>query len=61
MPQYEPQYLALLDERGVGSTLHRVFVGAALLCVEPKPERCHRRLAAGYLAQQWGGFSVVHL
>jgi uncharacterized protein (DUF488 family) len=60
---YEPAYLALLDGRRVAETLdRRLFdVPVVLLCSEPEPDRCHRRLAAEYLAEHWGGTTVSHL
>jgi len=35
--------------------------GGCLLCSEDKPEHCHRRLVAEYLAEKWGDVDVVHL
>jgi uncharacterized protein (DUF488 family) len=32
-----------------------------LLCSEPTPEHCHRRLALEYLRDQWGGIGIIHL
>jgi hypothetical protein len=32
-----------------------------LLCTEPTADQCHRRLAAEYLQQHWGGLEIVHL
>jgi len=60
---YEPRFLALLAERGVEHVVdRRLFdVPAVLLCSEPGADRCHRRLAAEYLAQHWGGAKIVHL
>jgi uncharacterized protein (DUF488 family) len=34
---------------------------ACLLCSEPTPERCHRRLVAEYLKAHWGNVDVQHL
>ena len=34
---------------------------AVLLCSEPKPEKCHRRLVAEYLGDKWGDVRVIHL
>jgi uncharacterized protein (DUF488 family) len=61
--QYAQRYLALLAERRVAEVLDRALfdVPAALLCSEPAPDCCHRRLAAEYLAAQWGGLQVLHL
>ena len=59
---YERSYLELLDERQVKHALDRaLFDKAVLLCSEPTPERCHRRLAAEHLAARWGDVAVVHL
>jgi uncharacterized protein (DUF488 family) len=62
-PEYERRYRALLDERGVASKLDRKLFDApaALLCSEAKPDQCHRRLAAEYLALHWKDMKVVHL
>ncbi len=61
--EYERRYLELLEERRVGERLSRgLFEGpAVLLCSEPTPERCHRRLALEYLDRRWGGLEIVHI
>ena len=61
--QYERDFRALLDQRRVEETVdRRLFdVPAVLLCGEPKADRCHRRLAAEYLAEKWGDVRIVHL
>jgi uncharacterized protein (DUF488 family) len=53
--QYEAAFLVLMRERGVPEALDAAeFAGTvALLCSEPGPEKCHRRLIAELLAQQW--------
>ena len=54
-PAYEAAFLETMKERGVperldtGSWSSRV----ALLCSEPGPEKCHRRLVADLLAVYW--------
>ena len=60
---YETRYVDLLIERAAETTVdRRLFdVPAVLLCSEPSPEHCHRRLAAEYLARKWGNVNVVHL
>ena len=62
-PAYEPRFRALMAERQVEQVVDRdVFsVPTVLLCTEPTPERCHRRLVLEYLQQHWGGLEVVHL
>ena len=61
--EYEPRFLALLQERQVERTVdrHLFDVPTVLLCSEPAAQRCHRRLAAEYLARAWGDATVVHL
>jgi uncharacterized protein (DUF488 family) len=52
---YETGFLALMRERGIPQAVdpcmwpHR----ATLLCSEPGPEKCHRRLVADLLAAHW--------
>ncbi len=63
-PEYERQYLALLRARGVEKQVDlRLFEeGAVLLCSEPEPGQCHRRLAAEYLrGAVLPGAEIVHL
>jgi 3-oxoacyl-[acyl-carrier-protein] synthase III/uncharacterized protein YeaO (DUF488 family) len=52
---YEADFLGLLKERGVPQTLDTAAWAAriALLCTEPGPEKCHRRLVADLLAERW--------
>jgi uncharacterized protein (DUF488 family) len=61
--EYERRFRALLDERRVEDRVDRRWFDkpAALLCSEPTAEHCHRRLAAEYLAEQWGGAEIKHL
>lgn len=52
---YEKKYLQLLKERRVPRALDTASwpKNVALLCSEPGPEKCHRRLAAELLAGNW--------
>ena len=54
-PGYEATFLGLMKERGVPEQIKAAgFAGvAALLCSEPGPEKCHRRLVAELLANYW--------
>ncbi len=47
-PRYEALFLRLMGERGIPQSLDlSEYEGTvALLCSEPQPEKCHRRLAA---------------
>ena len=35
--------------------------GVILLCSEPEPDHCHRKVAAEYLAEKWGSVEITHL
>lgn len=60
--EYDRRYLALLSERRVNASLDpSEFDLACLLCSEDKATRCHRRLAAEYLARHWSAIEVLHL
>ena len=52
---YEPAFLALMRERGIpeGISPSSFASVVALLCSEPGPEKCHRRLLADLLAKHW--------
>jgi uncharacterized protein (DUF488 family) len=54
-PAYETDFLALMKERGVPAILDTASWPStvALLCSEPGPEKCHRRLVADLLAAHW--------
>lgn len=60
---YEVVYSALLRERKVDKSVPRSLFAtrSVLLCSEEKPEHCHRRLAAEYLAKKWGEVTITHL
>jgi len=60
---YEGAFRRLLAERHVETLIDRALFSqqAVLLCSEPTAEKCHRRLAAEYLAAAWGQTTVVHL
>jgi uncharacterized protein (DUF488 family) len=61
--EYSARYLDLLKERGVENVLsyESFSTTTALLCAEQRPDRCHRRLAAEYLAAAWPGVTIRHL
>jgi uncharacterized protein (DUF488 family) len=60
---YERQFLELVREREIETTVPRELVdGGCLLCSEHEPDQCHRRLVAEYLQACWGGdVRVEHL
>jgi uncharacterized protein (DUF488 family) len=60
--EYEKQYLELLENRKIAERLKNANLdGACLLCAEPTPEHCHRRLLAEYLRDNFEGIEIVHL
>ena len=59
---YEKQFLALMAARRVEETVDKdLLAGGCLLCSEPTPEHCHRRLVAEYLREKWGDVEIEHL
>ena len=59
---YQRRFLDLMAERRIETQIEpRLLAGACLLCSEPTPHHCHRRLVAEYLRDQWGGMAIQHL
>jgi uncharacterized protein (DUF488 family) len=59
---YERKFVDLVKSRKIESTIKReVLSGACLLCSEPTPHHCHRRLVAEYLSDKWGDIAINHL
>lgn len=59
---YEKQFLALMAERRIETFIDKNLVAdACLLCSEPTPHHCHRRLVAEYLQGRWGDIDIQHL
>ncbi len=61
--EYERSFMALLAERKVEEAFSPDLfaVPTVLLCSEPKPDRCHRRLVLEYLQKKWGNIQPIHL
>ena len=60
--EYETQFNALMAERKVEDELDRTIIdGSCLLCSEPTPEHCHRRLVAEYLKGKWNDIAIEHI
>ena len=61
--EYETAFLSLMTERRIEDAIPEdLFTRrVVLLCSEPTPERCHRRLVIEYLDRAWGGVQAVHL
>ena len=59
---YERKFNSLIGSRHIESTLDKdTLDGACLLCSEPTPHHCHRRLVAEYLREHWGNVEIKHL
>ncbi len=60
--QYEQKFIELLNTRRVQDLVTPEFMDkACLLCSEPTPDQCHRRLVAEYLKSKWGKVEIHHL
>jgi uncharacterized protein (DUF488 family) len=61
--EYERRFLALMSDRKVEEKLDSgIFaVPTVLLCSEPTPDHCHRRLVLEYLQQKWSNLTIHHL
>ena len=60
--EYEKSFRELLTIRKAEKlvTLEEID-GSCLLCSEPLPDKCHRRLVAEYLDDRWGNLKIRHL
>jgi uncharacterized protein (DUF488 family) len=58
---YRVCFTQLLTERRIETLDPTLIDGGCLLCSEALPHRCHRRLVAEYLRDQWGGLDIVDL
>ncbi|HEV7129250.1 MAG TPA: DUF488 domain-containing protein [Ktedonobacterales bacterium] len=61
---YEPDFAALLAQRDVPALLaeiERRFARPCLLCTEPEPDQCHRRLVAEAFVRLRPGLEVRNL
>jgi len=58
---YRNRFLELMSERKIEQRLSPSdFEGACLLCSEPTPHHCHRRLVCEYLNDHWHEKLAVH-
>lgn len=59
---YEKQFLQLITGRQIEQKVSPDLLdGGCLLCSEPTPHHCHRRLVAEYLSQKLGTIKIHHL
>ncbi|MCK9356294.1 MAG: DUF488 domain-containing protein [Dehalococcoidia bacterium] len=60
--EYENRFRQLMMERSPETFLSPDTMNhACLLCSEPKPDRCHRRLVAEYCRSYWPQLTIRHL
>lgn len=60
--EYEKKYMDVLKARNILEKLDlTILEDSCLLCSEEKPEYCHRRLLAEYLAKCNNNIKVIHL
>lgn len=62
--EYEKKFLELFDERNVVNLLKRVqYISPfVLLCTEPEPDQCHRRLVADLIKEYvYPDVEIIHL
>ena len=61
-PQYVEQFNLIISQRQIQKHITQEQIDkACLLCTEPKPDNCHRRLVAEYLANHWPNITIQHL
>lgn len=62
-PTYEREFMSLMRERDIARLLDSSAFErrTALLCSEPTPDHCHRRLVVEYLTANWPYVQAVHL
>ena len=59
---YQNDFRSLLDQRKPENYFHVDNIDlACLLCSEPGPDYCHRRLVAEYFQKKYNGLEIVHL
>jgi uncharacterized protein (DUF488 family) len=61
---YERQFLPLLPQRDAGAIGLQIlsrYRRPCLLCAEPTPDHCHRRLVAEWWAERLPDLEVVHI
>lgn len=60
--EYERKFLLLMKERRIETAwAHELRDADCLLCSEEKPDHCHRRLVAEYLAAHHDDIRIQHL
>jgi len=59
---YECGFNKLMKERCIQDKIDRELLdGGCLLCSEPLPDNCHRRLVAEYFQRHWQNLVIEHI
>jgi len=59
---YEDHFIPLLEQRKIETLVKSADLDhACLLCSEPAPDKCHRRLVAEYLCDKWSDRAAVEI
>lgn len=59
---YEEKFLKLLIDRNAHKLVTtEELTNACLLCSEPTPEKCHRRLVSEYFKKHFPNISIIHI
>jgi len=59
---YEEDFIKLMETRRIEVSIPQSLIDTScLLCSEPTPDQCHRRLVAEYLKSKWGDIEIHHL
>ena len=62
--EYEREFAEIMAKREIRTHIfeqYRGRDGLCLLCSEPTPEHCHRRLVAEIFAEVFPGVEIIHL
>lgn len=61
-PEYESRFNQLIKKRKIENMISKESLNnSCLLCSEPTPEQCHRRLVAEYLKEKYENIEIKHL
>lgn len=62
--EYEKVFAKILKTRPIIERFNKIygkFNNICLLCTEPTPEQCHRRLVAEYLKEHIENIEIIHI
>lgn len=60
--EYKDRFCKLIQSRRIENTISKdALSNSCLLCSEPTPNKCHRRLVAEYLKEKLGEIEIKHL